>query len=85
MKNTKLPNWCDELPKNAIDYIESVITLLENKIGSENIVSVVLFGSLANSKKLTEVSDVDLIIIIEDNISSNNLSNLNWKFQSQKP
>lgn len=77
MKNTKLPNWCDEFPKNAIDYIESVINLLENKIGSENIVSVILFGSLASSKKLTEVSDVDLIIVLEDSISSKTFSNLN--------
>lgn len=77
MNDIKLAEWCNELPKNAINYIKSVINLLENKIGCENIVSIILFGSLASSKKLTEVSDIDLIIILDDKISKNTISNLN--------
>lgn len=73
----KLPKWCDKLPQNAIDYIESVVYSLENEIGSENIVSIILFGSLASSKKLTKVSDVDLIIVLEDHLSKNTFFDLN--------
>ncbi len=53
------------------NYIKDVISLINNQIGIDKVISVILFGSqAANNKKVdsTIVSDCDLLIIFKDNV-----------------
>jgi len=68
--------------KKILGYINDLITFLNKKIGKENIISVLLFGSNTYANDTSKISDVDLLIILSDNISDSKIKSLE-KFFSE--
>ena len=54
-----------DLPPKICEYLRDVERLIASKIGAENVVSIILFGSYAR-QDFTDNSDVDLLIILSD-------------------
>jgi hypothetical protein len=67
LDNNKFYKCLDTKPKK---YIADVVTLLDKKIGLENIKIISLFGSQISSKERCTISDCDLLIIVENSISN---------------
>ena len=78
IKNKKIQNEVytklKPINEKSRNYINDVIVIINKKIGIDNISSIILFGSQRGlEKKKTEstsVSDCDLLIIFNDNISN---------------
>ena len=68
--------------KKILGYINDLITFLNKKIGKENIISVMLFGSNTYANDASKISDCDLLVILSDNISDSKIKSLE-KFFSE--
>ena len=77
---SKIPSlqesWRSTLPQRVIQYVEDIYGELEADIGKDKIVSIMLFGSLARSEKVSSVSDVDIIIVLSDSVSKKEMRRL---------
>ncbi|MHA1339133.1 MAG: nucleotidyltransferase domain-containing protein [Promethearchaeota archaeon] len=66
------------LPPKVCSYLKDIERLIKNKIGFNNIYSIVLFGSYARDD-YSENSDIDLLIIIKDEFfKSHNLNYIKY-------
>ena len=62
------------LPNRATEYLRDVIKLLENYL-HERLISIIIFGSLVKGYA-TEASDADILIVISDDCSKNEIHHL---------
>ncbi|MFX1257547.1 MAG: hypothetical protein ACFFAN_06800 [Promethearchaeota archaeon] len=66
--HSKLKN----INEQSRNYIQDVIVLINKKIGIDNVLSIILFGSqipLNNKVENSIISDCDLLIILKDTVS----------------
>ena len=65
------------------NYINDVITLINNEMGIDKILSIILFGSQNSvSQEDTLISDCDLLIIFNNTVSNSNIRNVEKYFMS---
>ncbi|TFG09143.1 MAG: hypothetical protein EU539_00470 [Promethearchaeota archaeon] len=64
----------NQVNKQARNYIQDVLLIINKEIGVEKILSIILFGSQLNNNhgknESTQISDCDLLIIFSDNVSN---------------
>jgi predicted nucleotidyltransferase len=70
----------DQINDQARNYIQDVLFLIDKKLGIENVLSIILFGSqLPNNHKKKDcspLSDCDLLIILKDNVSTDSMQKI---------
>jgi predicted nucleotidyltransferase len=57
------------------NYIKDIVRLTEKKLGQEIIKAVIIFGSVAQ-RQTCHISDVDLLLIVDDSITSKSIRSL---------
>ena len=57
------------------NYIRDIVTLTEKKLGPAIIKAVIIFGSVAQ-QQTCHISDVDLLLIVDDQVPSKNIRSL---------
>lgn len=68
--SSELKSCLTDLNNKSQKYIEDVIKILDQKIGSENLISLTLFGSqIPNNCDNNNISDCDLLIILSNSLS----------------
>ncbi|MFX1393552.1 MAG: hypothetical protein ACFFAH_08250 [Promethearchaeota archaeon] len=64
----------ESINEKSRNYINDVVVIINKKIGIDNLSSIILFGSQRGLEKKkaehTSVSDCDLLIILNDNVST---------------
>ncbi|MBD3341320.1 MAG: hypothetical protein GF353_19600 [Candidatus Lokiarchaeota archaeon] len=62
----------EKINRQSQKYIKDTIQIIDKEIGTENVVSIILFGSQTAKKngvkECTTVSDCDLLVIFKDNV-----------------
>ena len=69
------------LDVRATDYIRDIVKIAEKRFGSTAIDGVIVFGSVVH-KQTSKISDVDLLLIVEDRISTREIKKLAGIFHS---
>jgi len=66
--------------QKVIGYIHDLIRFLKKKVGSDKIISVILFGSNTYLNDTSKISDCDIVVILSDDISDNQINSLEKYF-----
>lgn len=66
--------------QKVIGYINDLIRFLKKKVGSDKIISVILFGSNTYLNDRSKISDCDIVVILSDDISDNQINSLEKYF-----
>ncbi len=74
--NTKL----EGINEQSRNYINEAILIINKEIGIDNITSIILFGSHIERKDFSSISDCDLLIIFNDNVSNFLIKNIEKYF-----
>jgi hypothetical protein len=75
----KIEKNLDNLNKKSENYIKDAIKLLDIKCGMEEIISIILFGSQSSGIP-SNISDCDLLIILNNSLSEDEINQLNKYF-----
>ncbi len=66
--------------QKVIGYINDLIRFLKKKVGSDKIISVILFGSNTYLNDTSKISDCDILVILSDDISDTEINSLEKYF-----
>lgn len=66
--------------QKVIGYIYDLIRFLKKKVGSDKIISVILFGSNTYLNDTSKISDCDILVILSDDISDDQINSLEKYF-----
>lgn len=75
----KMEKNLENLNEKSKNYINDAIKLLDIKCGMENIISIILFGSQSSGIP-SKISDCDLLIILNNSLSKDEIYQLNKYF-----
>ncbi len=75
----KLEKKSDNLDKKSKNYLKDAIKLLDIQCGIENIIYIILFGSQSSGIP-SKISDCDLLIILNNSLSKNEICLLKKNF-----
>ncbi|MCK4281987.1 MAG: hypothetical protein KAX10_07720, partial [Candidatus Lokiarchaeota archaeon] len=66
--------------QKVIEYIDDLIRFLKKKVGSDKIISIILFGSNTYLNDTSKISDCDILVILSDDISDAEINSLEKYF-----
>lgn len=66
--------------QKIIAYIDDLFKFLKKKVGSDKIISIILFGSIIINNDTSKISDCDILIILSDDISDVKIHSLEKYF-----
>ncbi|MBA7651737.1 hypothetical protein ES703_59556 [subsurface metagenome] len=66
--------------QKVIGYINDLIRFLKKKVGSDKIISVILFGSNTYLNDTSKISDCDILVILSDDITGTEINSLEKYF-----
>ncbi|MHA1149973.1 MAG: hypothetical protein ACTSR8_17180 [Promethearchaeota archaeon] len=78
---TEINEGLKEISPQARNYINDIVSLINNEVGINKILSIILFGS--QQKKMqesTKVSDCDLLLIFKDRVKKSHIRDIERYF-----
>jgi len=69
------------LSKETITYLDNLLRIC-NEIVKENLISILLFGSMVKGGFIKGVSDFDTIVVVDDRVTKNQIINIGQRISS---